>query len=213
VGGVEVTMPHDERRAHWNAVHAGKGADELSWYQARPGVSLELIGRTGKGPGARCVDVGGGASRLVDCLLDAGYRHVTVLDVSTEALAMARARLGPRARSVAWVEADVTCWAPGGTFDVWHDRAVFHFLTDPADRAAYRKVMTTALAPGGAAIIGTFASDGPERCSGLPVARYEPGSLAVELGEGFRLLDAAHEEHLTPSGKVQRFQFSRFARV
>ena len=137
---------------------------------------------------------------------------MTVLDISPEALARARDHLGDRGRLATWIAADVSRWTPPAPFDIWHDRAVFHFLIDLEDRRAYRKTMAAALPIGGQAIIGTFASDGPEKCSGLPVARYEPETLGAELGPGFRLVESTHEDHRTPTGKVQRFQFSRFVR-
>lgn len=199
-------------RAHWDAVHGTKAPEEVSWYQAKPETSLRLIARTQKGPRASIIDVGGGASRLVDLLLDAGYERLTVLDISPVALAMARARLGSRASLVTWLADDVTAWAPVGQFDIWHDRAVFHFLVGTEARRSYVAAMTAALRQGGQAILGTFASDGPERCSGLPVARYEPDTLADELGPWLRLVESLHEDHLTPTGKVQRFQYSRFVR-
>jgi SAM-dependent methyltransferase len=208
-----MTTPTDQKQAHWDSVYATRSPDAVSWYQARPGTSLEFIGRTGKGKDARIVDVGGGASCLVDVLLDDGFERVTVLDISQEALGRAKERLGDRARLVNWVAADITRWTPSSAFDIWHDRAVFHFLVNPEDRRAYRATLTSALSVGGQVIIGTFASDGPERCSGLPVARYEPDTLAAELGSDLRLVDCTHEDHLTPGGKVQRFQFSRFVRV
>ena len=207
-----MTMPTDPRQAHWDSVYTTKTAEEVSWFQARPGISLEFIERTGKGRDASIIDVGGGASRLIDALLDEGFQQVTVLDISPEALAQTKERLGERARPVTWITADIARWAPPTKFDIWHDRAVFHFLVKPEDREAYRETLAAALDRGGQAIMGTFASDGPERCSGLPVARYEPETLAAELGPRFRLVESAHEDHLTPSGKVQRFQFSRFVR-
>src|SRR5512137_640517 len=148
------TLP-DEKRAHWDAVYTTRRPDEFSWYQAHPGTSLEFIGRAGKGTKARIVDVGGGASHLVDSLLDHGFRQVTVLDISPEALARARARLGELAKHVTWIAADVTRWTPQGVFDIWHDRAVFHFLVAAEDRRAYRGALATALPSGGQAIIGT----------------------------------------------------------
>jgi cysteine desulfurase len=200
-------------RVHWQKVHEQKAAEEVSWHQAHPTPSLDLISRTGAGRDARIVDVGGGASRLVDALLDAGYERVTVLDIATAALERARRRLGSRGGSVAWVSSDVTAWQPDGSFDVWHDRAVFHFMVRREDRDAYRAALRRALRRGGHAIIATFATDGPDRCSGLPVARYEPEGLAAELGTDLRLVESVRDEHVTPSGKVQRFQFSLFVRI
>jgi len=199
----------DTRRRHWDAVYAGKREDEVSWFQASPEPSLSLIGRSVAGKTARIIDVGGGASRLVDHLLAEGFDALTVLDIAGSALAQARSRLGDAAEAVRWVEADVTRWRPDQRYDLWHDRAVFHFLTEPADRARYTAVMHRALKPGGVAIIGTFALDGPERCSGLAVVRYAPEMLAVELGPDFELLESVHQEHRTPAGKTQSFQFSR----
>jgi SAM-dependent methyltransferase len=201
------------RREHWERVYGAKAEDEVSWFQAHPRISLELIARTGVSREARIVDVGGGASRLADALLEAGYANLAVLDIAEGALAKARRRLGERAARITWIAADVTSWEPAAPLDLWHDRAVFHFMVRPEDRLAYRDTMLRALRGGGHAILGTFASDGPDRCSGLPVQRYEPDTLALELGEGFRLVEGVHEEHATPSGKVQRFQFSRFVRL
>lgn len=201
-----------QRRAHWDGVYATKAVDQVSWYQPRPGTSLDLIARTGLGAGASVIDVGGGASLLVDALLDAGYPRVTVLDIAEAALGRARARLGQRAARVEWVAADVTAFRPERRFDIWHDRALFHFLVDERDRLAYREALGAALRAGGQAIIGTFAPDGPEQCSGLPVARYDAAGLASALGPGYRLLDVLAEDHVTPAGKVQRFQFCRFLR-
>jgi SAM-dependent methyltransferase len=207
-----VTERFQGGRAHWDAVYLARAEGEVSWYQARPETSLGLVGRTQKGTDAALVDVGGGASRLVDLLLDAGWRRLTVLDLSPVAMDRARARLGARASLVTWLTDDVTTWTPSTRFDVWHDRAVFHFLVGAEDRRRYLATMARAVPPGGQAILGTFASDGPERCSGLPVARYEPETLAAEVGPGFRLVESLHEDHVTPAGKVQRFQFSRFLR-
>ncbi|HET8542785.1 MAG TPA: class I SAM-dependent methyltransferase [Anaeromyxobacter sp.] len=201
------------RREHWEGIYASRSEEELSWFQARPAVSLRLVASAGVGPDARIVDVGGGASRLVDALLDAGFRRVAVLDVADGALEKSRRRLGPRAAAVEWIACDVTAWRPGAPFDLWHDRAVFHFLTRPEDRQAYRAALGAALRPGGQVVIGTFSSAGPEKCSGLPVVRWEPETLAAELGPGFRLVESARDEHVTPAGKVQRFQFSRFVRA
>lgn len=203
----------DARQAHWDKVYSDKREDEVSWFQARPNASLDFIARTGVDTDARVVDVGGGASRLVDALLDAGYRNVAVVDIAAAALLKAQQRLSASAARVEWVTSDVAGWAPIAPFDVWHDRAVFHFMVAPEDRQAYRATLLRTLKPGGHAIIGTFASDGPERCSGLPVQRYDPPELAAELGATFQLVESAREEHVTPGGKMQRFQFSRFVRL
>lgn len=201
-----------ERAAHWDGAYTGKQDTEVSWFQEQPGMSLELIRHCALPAGASVIDVGGGASRLVDVLVDDGLA-VTVLDLSAAALEKARARLGGRAAAVEWVVADITAWMPAAPFDLWHDRAVFHFLTEPADRAAYRERLAAALRPGGQAVIGTFALDGPERCSGLPVMRYGPEELTAELGPSFRLVEAVRESHVTPAGKTQSFQFCRLSRA
>ena len=201
-------------KAHWEAVYADRSPSTLSWYQPRAELSMQLIAKAAITPAGRIIDVGGGASVLAGDLLDAGYRDVTVLDISAAALAGARARLGERASEVTWVEADVIdAPLPVGRFDLWHDRAVFHFLIEPADRRAYVRALHRALRPGGHAIIATFAEDGPERCSGLPVRRYGPEQLRSQLGETFELVAHEREEHLTPGGAVQRFQYGLFRRA
>jgi SAM-dependent methyltransferase len=198
------------RSAHWENVYATKGESEVSWFQDSPAISLALIKEANPHPEAAIVDIGGGASRLVDHLLQAGYRAVAVLDLSANALDAAKRRLGPAAAGVDWIVADVTAWQPTRSYDVWHDRAAFHFLTDPDDRAAYRQRLQSAVRPGGQVIIGTFALDGPEKCSGLPVQRYDGKSLAAELGPSFELLGTRAEIHHTPWKSTQAFQFSRF---
>jgi SAM-dependent methyltransferase len=209
----ELDMVDWDRRTHWENVYTAKAENEVSWFQESPAVSLELIHATGMPKNAAIVDIGGGASRLVDALLQEGYRAVTVLDLSKHALAIATARLGDHASSVRWIVADVIAWEPAATFDVWHDRAAFHFLTEPKDRNAYIARVLKALRVNGQLIIGTFALDGPERCSGLPVQRYDAASLGDTLGRSFELLETRPHEHLTPAGRVQRFQFSRFRRI
>src|SRR5215510_13227604 len=164
-------MSAPDRQAHWDNVYRTKREDEVSWFQASPSVSLDLIHAAGIGRDAGIIDIGGGASRLVDALLDEGFTDVTVLDLSEESMAKAKARLGARADSVTWIVADVTRWQPMRAYDLWHDRAAFHFLTAPEDRAAYAERMSRAVRLSGQVIIGTFAPDGPERCSGLPVTR------------------------------------------
>jgi 2-polyprenyl-3-methyl-5-hydroxy-6-metoxy-1,4-benzoquinol methylase len=201
------------RKAHWEAVYATKGENEVSWFQENPAPSLELIALTRPTPRSAIIDIGGGASRLVDRLVAHGFGDVTVLDLSEAALASASARLGDSAKRVHWVTADVTQWHPAQAYDIWHDRAAFHFLTEPADRAAYVARLTQAIKPGGHAIIGTFALDGPEKCSGLSVNRYDAASLGEALGDGFELIDARPHQHVTPWNAVQRFQFCVFRRI
>lgn len=173
-------------------------------------MSLDLIKESRLPDGASVIDIGGGTSSLAEALLAAGYR-VTVLDISEAALSVARSRLADRASEIAWIANDVTTWELAGTaYDLWHDRATFHFLTMPEDRAAYIARMKQALRPGGIAIIATFALDGPEKCSGLPVARYSGETLAQTLGPDFEKIETRIHDHQTPSGAAQRFQFSRF---
>ncbi|OJW10280.1 MAG: methyltransferase [Planctomycetales bacterium 71-10] len=200
-----------DTKAHWDRVYESRGPTEVSWYEPHLRTSLDLIARTGVAPDARIIDVGGGASTLVDDLLHGGYRGVTVLDVSDKALAGAKARLGARAGDVAWIEGDVTqAVLLRRGYDVWHDRAVFHFLTDAADRRAYVGAVRQALRQGGHVIIATFSPAGPTQCSGLPVVRYGPEDLAREFGEGFVLLESRSEGHHTPKGEVQHFIYARF---
>jgi SAM-dependent methyltransferase len=205
-------MNDTSRQDHWEKVYTAKGENEVSWFQETPAPSLELLALVGAGRSSAVIDIGGGASRLVDCLVSQGYEDVTVLDLSPAALASARSRMGGKASQVTWIAADVTIWEPSRTYDVWHDRAAFHFLTERKDQAAYVDRLRRALRPGGHAIIGTFAPDGPERCSGLVVSRYDANSLAATLGRGFELIDARRHEHVTPWGAAQKFQFSTFRR-
>ncbi len=199
-------------RTHLERIYSTKDESEVSWFQATPTTSLALITGNGLSLDSSIIDIGGGASRLIDALLDAGFFNVTVLDIAEAALERAMKRLGSRAPSVEWVVADITRWTPSERYDIWHDRAVFHFLTERKDRLAYRKALLKAVNPRGMAIFGTFALDGPEQCSGLPVMRYSPESLAEELDGDLRLLDSLMESHVTPGGALQRFQFSRFRR-
>lgn len=193
---------------HWESIYRSKATDEVSWFQPHAGSSLRLIHDTDAGLDARIIDVGGGASVLVDNLLDAGYRHLTVLDLSESALAEARKRLGTRASQVSWLASDITqASLPANAYDVWHDRAVFHFLTDPADRARYVQQVLHAVKPGGHVIVATFGPGGPLRCSGLNVVRYAPDTLHAEFGAPFRLLRHETEVHQTPTGKEQEFVY------
>jgi uridine phosphorylase/SAM-dependent methyltransferase len=202
----------DNRREHWERVHSRSGEQGVSWFEARPDTSLAMLESAGLGPGTCVVDIGGGASRLVDGLLQRGVRCVTVLDISAAAIDVARARLGEAAAVPRWVVADVTGDWTLQPMDIWHDRAVFHFLTDPGDRRRYVQHIRETVKPGGAVVMATFAPDGPERCSGLPVVRYSAEDLAAELGGEFRLLESLRHEHHTPSAHVQPFIYCRFRR-
>jgi len=206
-------MSDASRQAHWENVYITKGEKEVSWFQENPAPSLELIALTGLSEDAAIIDIGGGASRLVDDLLARKFRRLTVLDLSGAALAAARERLGDRGTDVQWLIADVTRWEPTETYDLWHDRAAFHFLIDHADQSAYVDRLKKAVKPGGYVIIGTFAPDGPERCSGLPIVRHDAATLTKTLGSDFVLIDARRHEHATPWGAIQRFQFSTFRRT
>ncbi len=175
-------------------------------------MSLELIEATGICP-ASVIDIGGGASRLVDGLVATGHKQVAVLDLSARALDIAKSRMGDNADAVEWIVGDVTKWQPDAHYDIWHDRAAFHFLNVSGDQVAYARAVHAALKPGGFAIIGTFALDGPEKCSGLPVARHDAASIASVLGPDFTLDDERRYDHVTPGGNVQKFQFSTFRKV
>lgn len=201
-------MSVSERQSHWQNVYLSKGEQQVSWTQFDPQPSLGLIEKYARDRGAEIVDIGGGASRLIDALVERGYRAVTVLDLSDAALQSAKARLGERGASVKWVAADVTSWQPPQPFDVWHDRAAFHFLVDAIDRTAYLDCLRTGVKPGGNAIIATFALDGPEKCSGLPVQRYSPEGLSETIGRAFELVEQQPHRHVTPWGAEQSFQFS-----
>lgn len=199
-------MP-DDRRDHWERVHRARQPTEVSWFQERPERSLRLIRETGARTDSPIIDVGGGASRLVDQLLAAGFGDVTVLDVSGAAIGLAQARLGESASRVTWIEADITSFEPTRRYYLWHDRAVFHFLTHDRDRRAYARALAAGLDPDGCAIVATFGPEGPERCSGLPVVRYEPNALADTLG--LALVASEVEIHRTPAGNEQQFVYCR----
>ena len=201
-------------KAHWDGIYLGRADDGLSWYQRHAVRSLAYIEASGVGRDAAIIDVGGGASTLVADLLQKGYTNLWVLDISPAALAAARSRLGDEAAPVHWVEADVTrAQLPPAYFDVWHDRAVFHFLTEPAARAAYLAQAHAAVKPGGHVIIATFAEDGPEQCSGLPVVRYDAPSLYAQFGDAWELLHTEKESHRTPAGALQRFRYCHLRRL
>ena len=197
-------------KEHWDSIYQSKSDVDMSWTQAEPLISLKLIGEVCSF--GRVIDVGGGTSLLAARLLDRGYK-VAVVDIAEAAIERNRKRLGAKAGQIQWITADVTAGPGLETFDVWHDRAVFHFLTAPDDRAAYRRLLTQSVSVGGHAVIGSFALDGPEKCSGLEVRRYDGPILALELGPQFALLKSESEIHVTPWGKPQSFQFSLFKRL
>jgi SAM-dependent methyltransferase len=195
-------------KAHWEHIYATKAPMQISWYQEHPHCSLHFIQRTSIQPTDPIIDVGGGTSTLVDDLFAAGFLAVTVLDISATALLLARQRLGASADNVTWIEADITqATLPQHTYAVWHDRAVFHFLTQPADRQRYIDSLRQAIRPGGHVIMATFAPEGPQQCSGLNVLRYSPESLHRALGDGFDLVDSVSETHHTPWGAEQKFMY------
>ena len=205
-------MIKTDRQTHWQNVYATKSEKEVSWFQETPAASLDLIAATGVAGDAAIIDVGGGTSQLVDHLIEKGFRRIAILDLSAKALGQAKQRLGRRADMIDWIVADITTWEPSRTYELWHDRAAFHFLTEPADRGAYVIRLRKAVHPGGHVIIATFAPDGPERCSGLPIVRYDSETLARTLGPDFELVESRRHDHVTPGGNTQRFQFSRFLR-
>ena len=201
------------RQEHWNEVYRTKAPDSVSWYQPTPEPSLRALGDLQVPVTASLIDVGGGASSLVDSLIGLGFSDLTVLDIAAPALEVAKARLGTAAAAVHWVVADMTTWRPDRTYDIWHDRAVFHFLTEPEQRAAYRHALEAGTSQDSFVTVATFAADGPERCSGLPVRRYDAATLSDELGAGFVLQRDWREEHTTPGGGVQVFHWCVFRRV
>jgi len=194
------------KKIHWEHIYETKAPNQVSWYQEHARYSLQFIQNTGVQKTGQIIDIGAGASTLVDDLLAAGFQQISVLDVSETALQLARQRLGPRAANVTWIEADITqANLPRQTYDVWHDRAVFHFLTQAADRQRYVAAVRQSVRKGGHVIIATFAPDGPDHCSGLETVRYSPESLHGEFGDSFEMVDSTYETHHTPFGTEQKF--------
>ena len=196
---------------HWDGVYASRRADEVGWFEATPATSMRLIKTVLDGQGS-VLDVGAGTSSLVDCMVAEPWSDVTVLDVSERALEAVRERLGRQSPRATVIHADLLEWEPGRTFDVWHDRAVFHFLTSPESRSRYVRSAEIAIPPGGAVIVATFAPDGPAQCSGLPVCRYDAAGLTTEFGVGFDLLHSERVEHVTPGGVTQPYTWVVFRR-
>jgi SAM-dependent methyltransferase len=197
---------------HWDDAYA-RGDASRSWFQPEPVLSLRMLDVAGVTAAGSLIDVGGGASSLAAALLERGFSDLTVLDISAAGMEYARRRLGPRAREVNWVTADIRTWVPPRRFAAWHDRAVFHFLTDVQDQRAYLRTLATATAASAVAVFGCFAPDGPPRCSGLPVARYAPADLAALLGSDWIPIAQDREAHVTPSGQTQPFTWSALRRT
>jgi len=198
------------RKQHWERVYKKNKPDELGWYQDYPETSLKLITATGVGVDSDIIDVGGGTSKLIGTLLDQGYKRLTVLDISGSSIEKVKINLGEKSNRINWIEADVTKYSFMEQYDIWHDRAVFHFLTEAKDRKGYINALNKTLKLNGHLIIATFALKGPPKCSGLPVTRYSPETLQNELGDNFKLVKAIVEGHVTPSGVRQKFIFCRF---
>lgn len=203
---------HDRSALHWQQTYQRRAIEDLSWTEAQPEVSLALIAEAGLAPDAAIVDVGGGASHLAAELLARGYRDVTVLDISPAALERSRADLGADADQVTWIAADIGHHDFGRRFDLWHDRALFHFMVEPAARAVYLAALERALRPGGHAILATFGPQGPTECSGLPVARYDAAAIADELGDEYTPVSSRLVEHRTPAGAAQQFTYAHLRR-
>lgn len=196
------------KQQHWENVYQTKSRDEVSWFREHLDTSLHMITNSGVGKRAAIIDVGAGNSTLVDDLLDQGFIDVTVLDISAKAIADSKLRLQAKAHQVSWIEADITgVDLPASRFDVWHDRAVFHFLTDAEDRRKYIELVIHSLKPGGHIIVASFSLDGPEQCSGLDVSRYSPETMHGEFGDSFRLVESVIETHNTPFGTTQDFVY------
>lgn len=202
-----------DRNKHWEEIYQNKKLNEVSWYQPKPETSLQLIESFGLGKSAKIIDVGGGDSLLVDHLLAEGYENLTVLDISSKAIERAKKRLGENAYKVNWIIADVVDFRASETFDIWHDRAAFHFLSDSREIERYSENAYAALNSNGKMIVGTFSTNGPTKCSGIEIKQYNEELMNKTFEEYFKKLDCSIHEHQTPSGKVQEFIFCRFERV
>ena len=202
-----------DRKKHWGDVYQDKTPSELSWYQKEPKLSLELIRSTNAASNDAIIDIGAGTSVLVDYLKKENYTNLTVLDISENAIAIAKKRLGKSAKSINWIVSDITKFDVFQKFSLWHDRALFHFLTDPSDRGIYVKALINAVRPEGHLIIATFAIGGPKKCSGLEIVQYDSEKMIAELGDNFKLVEERKEVHITPANKEQKFNFFLFRRV
>ncbi len=206
-------METEAKKEHWEQVYSEQVPTSVSWHQGTPEPSLQALKRLNVSPGSSIIDIGGGASTLVDSLLQLGWNDITVLDIAAPALAATRGRLGEAARRVHWQVADITEWRPVRNYDVWHDRAVYHFLTEAEQRAAYLRALGEGLSADGYLIMATFALDGPKQCSGLPIQRYDADRLSQELGPSFKLIECWGEDHITPWGSKQAFIWCAFRQV
>ena len=202
-----------DRKKHWGDVYQDKTPSELSWYQKEPKLSLELIRSTNAASNDAIIDIGAGTSVLVDYLKKEHYTNLTVLDISENAITIAKKRLGKSAKSINWIVSDITKFDVFQKFSLWHDRALFHFLTDPSDRGIYVKALINAIRPEGHLIIATFAIGGPKKCSGLEIVQYDSEKMIAELGDNFKLVEERKEVHITPANKEQKFNFFLFRRV
>lgn len=203
----------NERKQHWETIYREKSPQEVSWYQKEPVLSLALIQQCHIDTEAYIIDVGGGVSTLVDYLLADEYKNIMVLDIAANSLQVSKQRLGSRADEVLWLISDITEFSPPVQVGLWHDRAVFHFLTEPSDRSRYRAVLNKTLMPGGFVIIAAFAPDGPTQCSGLDIVRYDAEKLMTEFGDGYRLLEQQSETHMTPGNRQQQFIYYRLQKL
>jgi len=204
---MNASKPAVDAQAHWDDVYRTKDDAQLSWHQDEPAISLQLV-REHATTDSHILDVGGGCSLLAARLLSLGYRHVAVLDIAPSAIERARTRIGPMRDRIRWIVGDITKAADLGDIDLWHDRAVFHFLTQSMQRENYISVMRASLRPGGHAVFATFGLNGPEQCSGLPVVRYDAAMLRGEFGPGFKLVATCDEDHVTPWGRTQAFTYT-----
>jgi SAM-dependent methyltransferase len=202
-----------DRKQHWQNLYRDRSPGEVSWHQQEPHQSIELIRACQLDLSAPIIDVGGGASRLVDALAESGFSDISVLDISSFALQHAQQRLGSQAETIDWIEADITEFIPSRYYAVWHDRAVFHFLTERADREKYVAALHQCLSSGGYLILASFAIGGPRQCSGLDIIQYDAEKIQAELGPGFTLLEQHSEDHLTPTNRIQAFQYFRLKKT
>ena len=200
------------RTEHWEKIYKEKSPLDVSWYQNKPSISLSIVNKLPMDKDDNIIDVGGGASTFVDYLLEEGFKNISVLDLSSNALILAKTRLGEKSQLVNWQIADVTQFSPEKTYSLWHDRAVFHFLTEKSEREKYKEVLASAIKVGGYVIIAAFAIGGPTKCSGLDIVQYDAEKIKQELGSDFTLIDEKSELHITPAGREQLFGYYVFSK-